>query len=559
VIAPAAALAVAATLYVSPSGSDSGNTCTDPARPCQTFGAAYRAAAPGATVQAAGGTYPGQTIAHDGAKTGDPDVVIAPAPGAAVTLSGGLQINASHLTIQGLKGTDFDVRMPDVANPPAVSDVTLQDIDGRNFNVFDATDVSILGGDWGPATDCGGPSGGSNNSIRKLTSVNPANIVIDGATIHDVQSYDLNACHIEGLAIFAGQNVIVRNSKFYGNSIYDIFLQPNSGPISGVTLENNWFANPVGTNGSNNGSPLGFSGVNANVTIRNNSLNGIASLDDNGDNPQYSDFVVTGNIGDLPNGACRLRGIQFSYNVWQNDKCTATDVNLGGGAYPYASRVQTAALDYHLTGGPAVDLIPTSPLTRDIDGDPRPNGKGYDAGADELGGPRPPGGGGPGGGGGGGGVGSAPTRTLRFTAIADAALRRSHPRRRGGAARLLTVGRGRDALLKFRVRGVGARTVVRARLRLWVARGSARTLTVRRTKAKWREKRASWRRSPGGGAKLGTGRRLRKGHYARITLKAVGGDGLLGLRLSSRARRGVRIASRSRGKHAPQLQVAVAG
>ena len=176
--------------------------------------------------------------------------------------------------------------------------MSLENLSGRNFNIFSATKVRVLGGEFGPASDCGGPYGGSNNSIRKLTSVNPDDIVIDGVTIHEVQSYDLGPCHIEGLAIFAGTNVTVRNSKFYGNSIYDIFLQGNSGPISNVTMENNWFANPVGTDGRNNGSPVAFSGVNANVTLQNNSFNGVISIDDNGNNPTFSNFIVRGNIGD---------------------------------------------------------------------------------------------------------------------------------------------------------------------------------------------------------------------------------------------------------------------
>ena len=63
-------------------------------------------------------------------------------------------------------------------------------------------------------------------------------------------------------------------------------------------------------------------------------------------------------------------------------------MSLGGAALPYA--VPSAA-DYHLTGGPAVDLIPTSSLvvTKDIDGQSRPQGAAADAGADEMTGTTP--------------------------------------------------------------------------------------------------------------------------------------------------------------------------
>ena len=239
-----ATASAASTLYVAPGGS--GSACTSSA-PCGSFDAAYAAAAPGDTVQVAGGTYSGQSITASN-KTSGANVVFQPAPGATVKVAG-IDVYRSRVTFKSmdLGNEDLNIRKQDVSNPAPVDSVTAQDLTGRNFNIFDATNVTIHGGEWGPASDCGGPYGGSNNSLRRIAGTVPTNITIEDTVIHEVQSYDLVKCHIEGLAIFAGQNVTVRRTKFYGNSIYDVFLQPNSGAIGNVMFENNWFATPVGT------------------------------------------------------------------------------------------------------------------------------------------------------------------------------------------------------------------------------------------------------------------------------------------------------------------------
>ena len=118
----------------------------------------------------------------------------------------------------------------------------------------------------------------------------------------------------------------MRNSKFWGNSVYDIFLQSNSGPVSNLLIENNWFASPVGQGGTGSGSStVAFSGGCAdfaNTTVRHNSFNGYFSFDDNGNNPAYTNFKVVGNIGQPTYGSCSLRGVIFA--------------TTSGGAWPAA-------------------------------------------------------------------------------------------------------------------------------------------------------------------------------------------------------------------------------
>ena len=164
----------------------------------------------------------------------------------------------------------------------------------------------------------------------------------------------------------------------------------NSGPVSNLLIENNWFASPVGEGGSGSGSStLAFSGGFgdfANSTVRHNSFNGYISFDDNGANPAYSNFKAVGNIGQPTYGSCSLRGVIYRYNLWKGMACGTGDVNLSG-AYPYANAVNGAGMDYHLTGGAARDLVPASEsnLATDIDGQPAAPGRRLDAGSDELG------------------------------------------------------------------------------------------------------------------------------------------------------------------------------
>jgi hypothetical protein len=348
-------------------------------------------AAAGDIVQLAAGSYGSQTIERDTGLTSSEDVVFRPASGASVVL-GSVTVYGSHVTLEGMQATDLTARVTDPYRF-AVSDVTFRNMDARNFMVLSASNVSVIGGDYGPASDCGGPYGGSNNSIRRFAengAPNPQNILVEGVRIHDIISENFTQCHIEGLAIFAGEGVTVRNSKFWGNSVYDIFLQSNSGPVSKVLIENNWFAATVGQGGTGSGaSSLAFSGGSgdfANSTVRHNSINGYVSFDDNGINPAYSNFKAVGNIGQPTYGSCSLRGVIYRYNLWKGMACGTGDVNLSG-AYPYVNTVNGAGMNYHLTGGSARDLVPTSEsnLGTDIDGEARPQGAQLDAGSDEIG------------------------------------------------------------------------------------------------------------------------------------------------------------------------------
>jgi hypothetical protein len=177
-----------------------------------------------------------------------------------VTINGTLRVMSSHVAFHDMAlanpsdGTQkFDAEAlgyDPFGNPPGqdVGHVTFQNITGRNFNIYSAHDVNVIGGSYGPSSACGSAQpgltqyGGGNNSLRQLPGApDPNNILIKGVVIHNVMSYSLTNCHTEGLAIFGGTNVTVTGSKFYGNDVYDMLAQANSGPVNGLTLSNNWF------------------------------------------------------------------------------------------------------------------------------------------------------------------------------------------------------------------------------------------------------------------------------------------------------------------------------
>lgn len=231
----------AATLYVSPTGSDSA-ACTSTA-PCKSFNAAYQRALPGDTVSVAAGTYGNQTILADADKAvGSAEVVIR-ANG--VVTAGDLTVKANDV-----RTVDIDVSLTGGGQPTVLGpaqNVVIEGGHSTNFYVMGNTrNVTILGGEYGPYSSCGGGSHiktNTNGGDGPLAD-QPVNTVVDGIYTHDftVPSSCPDA-HLDCMHIFHHRGVVVRNSTFARCEHYGILWDSN-GPNQtedGDLLENNTF------------------------------------------------------------------------------------------------------------------------------------------------------------------------------------------------------------------------------------------------------------------------------------------------------------------------------
>ena len=369
------ATAPAPSVYVAPTGVD-----TNPgtaAAPVATFGRAYQLARPGAVVQVAAGDYGNQSLARDASKRAPDKVVFTPAAGAAVNVNlldfgqGQLGVlGPEHVTVQGMA-------IAYLRAWEGSSDLLWRNIKGKHFDVFDATDVVISGGDYGP---CQAPRDDSA-CVSRIAGV-AARVTLDGVAIHDVTSTDLANYHVDGMFIRGGKDIAIRNSRFWGNMITNIRVQDQECcKNSNIVIENNWFAPPLQGDGV---SPR-FDAIDLDnnvdgLVIRNNSFSdgGLQMLG------TYTRARIVGNL--MKSTGC-APGVSYSHNVFvpfspQSGQrgCGPTDRRVAGLGYQNA-----ASFDLRLRpDSPAFGAgDPQDCPTRDIRGKPRLRGLKCDAGAYE--------------------------------------------------------------------------------------------------------------------------------------------------------------------------------
>ena len=188
---------------------------------------------------------------------------------------------------------------------------------------------------------------------------------------------------MECLHVFPAQQLTLRNSSFRNCAIMDAFFEDygDEGGLRDITIENNLFDSPGSLAGgiSLGYYPLAFKPIDhpiSNLRVAYNSLLGTIAFDPG----TLTNVVISSNVSPMEQYSCNPQ-ITYTYNVWTNAKCGATDVTA-----PTGFR-DAGALDFFLqSGSAAIDAgDPLAYPAADSRGVVRPVGRGPDAGAFEVG------------------------------------------------------------------------------------------------------------------------------------------------------------------------------
>jgi hypothetical protein len=354
----------AASLFVSPSGRDSG-ACTR-AAPCATFTRAYQRAAAGAVVEVAPGHYVEQDIDAPSKPRG-PNVVFRPTAGGHVTVDNLEVTNGSHIEFR-----DFSVP-GDTYTRPGAQYITYRRITMGVFLIRGADHISYVDSNVGPNDS----RDGMNWITAAYDKDDPAtNILLDRVRIHDFTKHS-EGSHVDCVGIDDVDGLVIRNSRIWHCEHFAIiFGNDNSTDRAArnVLLENNFLDCCV-----SGYYAIGFGGVDGRMLIRFNSS----------DQP----FGWLNGTDLVPAGLVTLDSNVVDYNNPSNCSRATWRFNVvgsgsacGGGGLVGALGFRAPPVDLHLVTRAAARGRgnPSAFPPRDIDGQLRASGRRPDAGADQV-------------------------------------------------------------------------------------------------------------------------------------------------------------------------------
>jgi hypothetical protein len=324
--------ASAETRYVAPAGSDQA-PCTVVA-PCATFERAYRQAAPGDSVEIAGGSYGHQTIPSLGRPA--PRITFRPALGASVTVSG-LDVTADHVTVRDVTSQGY--MAVEGRTEDTVDDLQLYNVHAAKHWLAGSRDFLWKGGSIGPShDDKASMIAGTPTSYRAT---------YDGVLWHDATRSNASV-HTECLMALGVQGLTIRNSRFVNCAVFNILISKLDGDPDprDVLIENTVFGETkdVGTKAAYHALMTGALPWNGFV-LRNNVWEQTPAFQGS-----FTNARITSNIG--PMSVCQA-GIAYSHNVFTDRRCGATDVQ---DAKAMSQFVSPGAGDFRLLpGASAID------------------------------------------------------------------------------------------------------------------------------------------------------------------------------------------------------------
>lgn len=254
-----------------------------------SFNASYQSASPGDTIVVPAGTYSNQVVnRRDSLRGGtcsttDLSRCITFVMGGPVQINGNLELHGAGIRVDGggkLRVSGYtDTEADTVSTSP--DHVVFENMQTGNIGVYSSTDVTFRNVDVGPST----VGAGCNRNENKIAfgsgiEVVPRNVLFDTIKIHN---QNVNAagrasdCHYGGLFIVNVDGLVIRNSTFERNVVYNVQIQNFAGPAPrNMLFQNNSFGCPVewlDEQGENtcDGQPsiqlnTSSSGVTANIT-----------------------------------------------------------------------------------------------------------------------------------------------------------------------------------------------------------------------------------------------------------------------------------------------------